>query len=136
MKRSTTLFGLCLAAALFACGGGGDDDNSGDDDDNGGGGDSGLSTGAIVTDLSDDDLVELCDWNIDELGGEGHETECGDGLTATVGSSAECVSSFENKDCALTVGEFEDCTGALADDPCDGLESQACAPFFTCAVEG
>ena len=100
-----TRFLLSIAfLAVAACGG----DSS-----------SGLDGTAQAGQLSTSDEQALCEWSIAEAGGAGHVTECGDEITVSVGTVAECVEDFADfVDCDITVGELEACVNAFASDPC------------------
>ncbi len=67
--------------------------------------------------LSADELRTFCEWSIETQGGEGATTDCGEN-DFTVASVEDCAASAYCEACTLTVGRNEDCTEAMADDPC------------------
>src|SRR5687768_9113890 len=76
---------LFLSALLTACGG---------DDDGGGSSDHGVDGSKAITTLTDDEVSAFCTWAIDAQGGAGSETDCGDGVTVTVSTQAECEAEY------------------------------------------
>ncbi len=113
---------------LVACGG------STDEDDDGIGASSGLDRNELITALDDAELAELCDWISARLGGYGVERDCGESTARTTANQAECVQSTQNvtADCAVTVGQYEDCANALGGNICGLLSEPACQPLFAC----
>jgi len=113
----TTIY--VLVVAMAACGGGS--------------GTSGVDSSKHVNSLSDGEAQTFCEWAVDEQGGAGTVTDCGDGLTITVDTVAECVAKQGNytSDCAATVADAEACTTAIGNDPCS-FGGNACAALFAC----
>jgi hypothetical protein len=98
-------------------------------------GDSGQDRLEQMGELSEEEQRTFCEWQTDELGGEGAEYDCGGGSTYTVSTVDSCVdSSACYSSCDLSVGENEDCTGAMAADPCNGGADPACRPVFECLL--
>lgn len=75
----------------------------------------------------------LCDWNAGRLGGYGCKTSCDGGVGVTVkADQAACKAAFKDT-CEATVTEFEDCTKAMAANPCDLAvlkDNAACKKVF------
>ncbi|HVV88016.1 MAG TPA: hypothetical protein VHE35_33475 [Kofleriaceae bacterium] len=120
-QSSILLLSILGALALSACGG-----------DDGGGSSSGVDTSKKLVDLSASDKQTFCAWRVATEGGEGHSTDCGDGITITTGSVAECVSGFDSfsASCTATVGDAEGCVEASAANECD--PGSACDAIFAC----
>jgi hypothetical protein len=125
MKSS---FACMLFASVLIIGCGGDD----------GGDTSGVDQAKPITDLSTSEVTTFCQWSIDVQGGAGHETDCGDGVTVTVNTQAECEAEYAQipTGCStVTVAEMEACVDALAAEPCN-FEASACAEYFACLFGG
>jgi hypothetical protein len=119
---------LVLSAFLAACGG----------DDDGGGDGSGVDGSKAITTLEAGEVTSFCTWVIDIQGGPDSETECGDGLTVTVPTQAECEAEYGSVPDAcsgVTVSELEGCVEAFADDPCQ-LGGSACSEYYECSFGG
>ncbi len=119
---------LIVASVLLcaACGGGG-----------GGGGSSGVDRDTSLTDLTAAEVMDICEWAVAEGGGPGAETDCGDGVTVTNGTVAECVEDYPSEvssDCTATVADVEDCFEAMNGDPCS-FEHPECEPLFSCVPQ-
>lgn len=112
---------LVLSISLFAmaCGGGDDAD-------------SGVDSDKRVAELSESEVRDVCEAGIEAQGGEGTTHDCGDGVTAEVGTVDECVADYQDfpSDCELTVGELEACVNDW-DDLC-GDPPPSCQPLFEC----
>jgi hypothetical protein len=102
---------------------------------------SGLPADKKVIELSFAETRPLCEYLQDVVGGVQREVTCPDGRYATTPlfSVHECQEDFvfdnaaaSNVNCGVTVGEYEACTEAIADDPCIQLlprAPSACAFF-------
>ena len=114
-----------LTMGLVGCGG-----------DNGGGGGGGSSSGVDgskqMSALTAQELTTYCEWQADELGGAGTETNCGQGQTYTVPTVDECAGSNYCTECDLSVSQIEACTRAMGNDVCAGGD-QSCAAVLECA---
>lgn len=97
---------------------------------------SGVDRFGLLRDLAADEWQSLCEWSIEAQGGPGHETDCGGGVTITVNTVDECVEDSDafGEDCELFVADFEACSDAMADDPCNGYRSAACAALLGCVM--
>jgi hypothetical protein len=115
------ILGLGLGA-LAACGG-----------DDGGSDHSGVDGSKTVISMSASEKQTFCEWVVERQGGAGHTTECGDGVTVTTQTVAECVAGFADltSNCPLTVSQAETCNLAIAADACS-FGGEACAPVFEC----
>jgi hypothetical protein len=114
--RTCFVVGLILGAV--ACGGGG-------------GGSSGVSGSKQLGQLDMSEWQTLCEYIVEVEGGEGKVTECGDGVTVTTTTVAECVADAPTfMGCTATVANAEACAEAIGADPCAG--SAACEPIFAC----
>jgi hypothetical protein len=84
-----------------------------------------------LTDLTDAQKAELCDWMNAELGGYGLVTDCGGGNTTKNSSDqAQCVATALTYRCPVTVGQLETCVEAEA-------PSHACQfPMPACKAVG
>ena len=103
-----------LGLILAACGG--SDDSSG------------IDRSRTLGDLNAGELSDLCEFTLDAAGGAGAEFECGDGVTVTNDTMAECLEGFEANQASCTVGVVEDC--ATRPDPCD---LSACSGLLSCS---
>ena len=122
---------LLFVSFLAACGGGG---GGGDDD---GDDTSGVDQSQAITELDDAEVTAFCQWAIEVQGGAGTEIDCGDGVTITVYSRAECEAEYAEvpAGCSgVTVGELELCVDAIAEDACSAFGAEACAEYFECAL--
>lgn len=99
----------------------------------GGSGGSGVDASKPITQLTASEVMQFCEWSVEEQGGAGTTTDCGDGVTVTVDTVQECVDGYGGftSDCTTTVGQVEDCIEAIAADPCS-FGGAACAPLFDC----
>lgn len=84
----------------------------------------------LVSDLSDQEKAELCDWMVGLLGGYGMTTQCPAGSVSTYPSQEVCVAAGLSFRCdTVTVGDVEACQlsmvpsgGCDSSDPsCDAL---------------
>jgi hypothetical protein len=115
---------ICVALLLGAACGGDD-----------GGGSSGVDGTKQLKDLTSAEVMAECEWGVEAQGGAGHTTTCGDNVTVTVDTVAECVTEVNayKTNCTATVTQLEACTNALAANPCD-FTTSACAAIFACAM--
>ena len=109
---------VCFVLGFAACGG-----DSG----------SGIDKNKKINALSQSEVTTFCKWAIDEQGGPGHTTMCGD-IVIIVNTQMECEGQYGNfsASCTATVSDGEACVHALAADPCSG-GGDACQTLFTCA---
>ena len=111
MIRMATMWTLlCATACVGTSGSGGDDDS--------GGGSSGLEPARPMNELAPEELRTFCEWQVEEMGGEGATTDCGGEEPYTVQTVDQCAQSTFCEACTLTVGRLEDCTRRMADNPC------------------
>lgn len=117
---------LALALGTPGCGGG----------DSGGIGASGLDKGKKLTELTDDERKQLCDWKAQKYGGYGKNTTCtypeGEEITINGEFSQQlCVFDLpsEGEDCTVTVGDAEACTNAIS---CSNRVPSQCKPVLAC----
>jgi len=81
----------------------------------------------LVSDLTDVQRAQLCDWASSQFGGYGVVTTCPDGRTISGDKDqATCVAQGFKYRCPVTVGEVETCT--LAEVPSKGCDF----PFDQC----
>src|SRR5688572_23190654 len=102
---------LMAVLLLGACGG----------DDDGGSTSSGVTTTKQLKDLTPAEQLQECEWGVAYSGGPGHQTMCADNVTITTGTVAECVEdmmAYASRGCTATVAQLEECTRAIAADPC------------------
>jgi hypothetical protein len=127
-KLLMVLAGATLALALGSpgCGGG----------DSGGIGASGLDKGKKLTELTDDERKQLCDWKAQKYGGYGQNMTCKypEGEELVIYGEREqltCVTMlpFEGQDCTATVGDVEACTNAIT---CNNRVPSQCKPVLAC----
>jgi len=99
---------------------------------------SGVEADKTLSETSEGELGQLCDWSTDQFGGYGATIACSDGSTVPVDANREeCVTGddIDASNCAATVTEYEACILELAKDPCaqlQALASEACAPLLPC----
>jgi hypothetical protein len=125
MKRISFLV-MVVAAA---CGGDGPGDSSG------------VDQAKVVTTLSASEVSDFCSWAIDVQGGEGHVTECGDGVKITAPTQTKCETDYgavpDTSACmGVTIGDVETCVNAIGSDPCTAIQSSACSKWLSCATSG
>jgi hypothetical protein len=110
-----------MLIALAACGG----SDSGS---------SGVDGSKKLTALDASERDQLCQYMFDAEGGA-HSKMCGDGITITVKSAAECATSLGgfSASCTATVENAEACAEAAGDDLCNLLSSQSCSFLFQCS---
>lgn len=121
LRPATTLetslrFALAFLA-LAACGGSG----------------SGLSKSATLSELSEDDWNQLCEWSADQMPTEA--VECDDGTTVDPGTVEDCVTSSMKfyGSCDATVEEYEECIQVVGEDVCSSDLPAECAWAIACA---
>ena len=109
---------MCFVLGFAACGG-----DSG----------SGIDKNKKMNALSSGEVTTFCTWAIDEQGGTGHRTMCGD-VQIVVNTQMECEGQFGSfaASCTATVSDGEACVHALAADPCS-LGGETCQTLFACA---
>jgi len=99
----------------------------------------GCGDNALIVDMTAGDIEEYCQWATD-LRSEDITEDCGGGTTTTLmsltmESCTEMVEleidilTDEGNDCA-TVSDMKSCAEAIVADPCDGTDSDACAPQY------
>jgi hypothetical protein len=113
-----------LIASLIMCGGSGESQSP-----------TGLSPGDRLTDLSQGEAVEVCDWMASLYGGYGRTITC-DGGAENVGPTdqASCAVQFTqfksiDPSCSATVGDFQACQQWQVQNFCvatPGAVPQAC----------
>ena len=114
---------LILVGALLVGACGGDD------------GGSGVDSSKQIKDLTSDEQMSVCEAGIAAQGGAGKMTNCGNGVTITVKTVADCVmqmGTYKMKGCTATVGQLDTCNAAIGADPCS-LGGSACQPIIACA---
>lgn len=116
---------MVLLCAFAACS---------DSDSGSGSGTSGVDSTKKVTELSSSEREDLCEYMTEAQGGV-HSKDCGDGITLTVETTAECVANIGafTTSCTATVDDAEACAEAAGDDLCNLLSSPACSFIFTCS---
>ena len=93
----------------------------------GGGSSSGVTGSKRIDSLTDAEKVSICDWTANKLGGYGHVTDCGNGLTLDAPTSqADCTSTAPTN-CAATVSQYEACLNAQT---CANPLPSQCAPLI------
>lgn len=134
----TTFWAVAWMACAVACGGattGGDDDSGSSKAGAGGTSEKipGVPRSLQVTSLSSANLAKVCDYMNNQLGGYGKKPSCDPNsmFVYADASQAACVNKVKGKNCALTVGDVEDCADALHAKPCS--LPLVCAPLWTCA---
>lgn len=100
-----------------------------DDDDDVGS--SGLNPNAMLNELSDAEIRQLCVWTTDVEGGPDTH-DCGGGVTMTTPSTEECISDLADHSIACRVKDVESCVKSIARDPCAALDGSACSPYLQC----
>lgn len=94
---------------------------------------SGVPPDERVGDLSADEMRDLCAWVIGRQGGEGAMYECGNGLSVTLDTVAECVAEQDDyASCSLTVAQMEECVIEAGPNPCQAPFTPACQPLGQC----
>ena len=98
---------------------------------------SGVMSSKRVADLTDPEVQQFCSWGADVLDAP-RTVQCGDDQTVSFDGAEECVTDYSSfpDTCEMTVSQAEACVNALADDPCGGFGSSACAPLLECAFSG
>jgi hypothetical protein len=90
---------------------------------------SGLPENAVVAQLSDGDLNQLCEWGQAYEGGAGPL-----GCDLTVNSTAQCTAGIRAvPTCGVTVAQYEQCAAALRADACTALGNPACGALAACS---
>jgi hypothetical protein len=133
----TTFWAVAMMACAVACGGAttdGDDDSGSSKAGASGTAEKipGVPRSSQVTSLSSTNLAKVCDYMNKQLGGYGHQPNCGQNTMVVPAdvSQASCVSKVKGKSCTLTVGQVEDCSDELHTAPCSlPLD---CLPIYTC----
>lgn len=100
---------------------------------------SGVDSSKKVSDLSEGEIQQICEWGIDLQGGP-RQITCGE--TSITLDVAGCVESMKKEleiyeTCSLTVGQLEACSEAQADEirqgKCpDSFNYAACQPVAAC----
>jgi hypothetical protein len=73
-----------------------------------------IDPSTLVSDLSDSQKAELCDWSVELRGGYGVTVDCGNQIMeSTYMSQAQCLAAEFHGQCELTVGQWEACYVAL-----------------------
>jgi hypothetical protein len=96
----------------------------------GGNGQSGVAATKSLTELTDQEASQFCDWSLNVEGGAGHVTTCTDGTERHTHTKDECVGEFQtlrtlNLPCTITVNDAESCSLESQKDVCT-------APTPTC----
>lgn len=96
---------------------------------------SGVSGSKKLADLSSSEIGALCDYTADVQGGYAVSKMCGDGITITTDTRAECVATLEATaaSCTATVENAEACSEAIGEDLCKLLSEPKCAFALQCA---
>ena len=83
--------------------------------------------------LTDDEWVQICDWEAARLGGYGHRPGCESNFTVMAPpDQATCVAAVKiTFPCRLIVSDFEACIDERVEDPC-ALRFPACDPIGIC----
>ena len=97
----------------------------------GGSGSSGIESSKYMDELSSDEISTLCDWMLEQQGGVGVETDCGDGLSTTTPTKDECTATTTLPHCQVSA--VESCMEALDGNSCNLLSADGCADYMTCA---
>lgn len=115
------LIPFMLIGALVAC------------TDSGSSSGSGVESTKKLTELSTSERQQVCDYMVEAEGGV-HSKTCGDGITITVKSAADCTTSLGSfsSTCAATVDSAEACAEAAGDDLCNLISSPSCSFLFQC----
>ncbi len=94
---------------------------------------SGVDAGKKLIELTASERQQVCAYMVEAEGGV-HSKMCGDGLTITVKSAAECTTSVAafSTTCTATVDNAETCAEAAGDDLCNLLSSPACSFLLQC----
>jgi hypothetical protein len=91
--------------------------------------------GALLNELSSDQMLSLCDELRDAVPGPDTSVTCPDGWTATVytPTNVACRSPDYYFRCEATAGDMRSCAEAVRRDPCAaiGAPPAECAPFYT-----
>ncbi len=97
---------------------------------------SGVDGSKPVVTMTASEKQTFCEWVVAQQGGAGHTTDCGNGVTVTTQTVAECVAGFADliATCPATVAQGEACASASAAAPCS-FGGEACAPLFACIPE-
>jgi hypothetical protein len=120
LRRLLVGAGFVFVVGTLGCGG----DDSG----------SGLDKAKKLTTLTAPERKQLCDWVNQKLGGYGHATECGGGVTLKADSSLEeCLTLWSALPalCAATVGDEEACFNHKS---CDNPNPVECGPTEACLL--
>ena len=114
-------FAPVLFVALAACGG--SDSSS-----------SGVDMSKKLTELSASERTQLCEYMVEAEGGVGASKMCGDGITVTVKSAADCTTGLSafSTSCTATVDNAESCAEAAGDDLCALISSSSCSFLLQC----
>jgi hypothetical protein len=123
----TITFALLMGVANAGCGG----DSSLPDP----GPSSSLDPSTRLVDLSEADVITLCDWTAGRFGGYGQGVTCSDGLTVSARQSRElCVMDYRSASstCSVTVGDIQTCTNQAVGPPVCATVPQACFAILTC----
>jgi hypothetical protein len=91
-----------------------------------------IDPSTLVSDLSDSQKAELCDWSVELRGGYGVVVDCGGQIMeSTYMSQAQCLAAEFHGQCDLTVGQWEACYLALV--PSGGCEyPPECEVVYDC----
>ena len=97
---------------------------------------SGVDPVQPVSSLSQADLQKLCAWSLQAEGGAGTTIGCDGGLSLHVKTLDQCVNGLTALTCStITAGLYEDCSAAIGQAPCLGLDNPGCASYWQ-AVRG
>ena len=91
---------------------------------------SGLQKTKMLTALDETERGHFCDWMANKLGGYGHSTDCGAGVSIkSTQDQASCVSQFQPPSCRATVGDWESCINAIS---CSDPSPSECKSSYLC----
>jgi len=90
-----------------------------------------LDPNADIADLTEEELRELCDWQVGLFGGYDVTTPCGTSSTTTYTDQDQCVAATKFR-CTLTVAQYEACNLSLVPSAgCDRSDPSCKALYCT-----
>jgi hypothetical protein len=96
---------------------------------------SGIDPQTSLTELTDAEILALCDWIAGRLGGYGRGVTCMEGGTISARQTrALCVMDFENYPpaCPFTVADVEQCDNDLVSEPVCEMVPAICSALIAC----